>query len=304
MKEETFLGKKVDYKSTYDPSLIVPVPRQENRTSISIINDNLPFVGYDVWNAYEIGCLNKNGVPFSGIAKIVYPCNSEFIVESKSLKLYLNSFNMTKIDAESFSVVKDILEETIKTDLSHALKTDVKAHIHDISSGELNLESTAGSLPVSLENVVLEQLTPNQHIVCTEYNENPQLLNVNLQEFETLQTHSYISKCLRSNCKVTHQPDWGDVYITYTSYKHIDETQLYKYLISFRNESHFHEEICETIYKRLYDILNPVDLVVACFYTRRGGIDINPIRSWLDTGLRCFKDYINVENISEKTIRQ
>ncbi len=294
MREDTFLGKKVEYTGEYNPNLLVPVPRQHNRSLIDISDDALPFVGYDVWNGYELSCLNKNGVPIVGVVKIVYPCNSKNIVESKSLKLYLNSFNMTRIDAVLEDNIFILLQKTIKKDLENIIEAPVNVNIFNLST---NTVGGLGYLWDSLERKI------DKDIECNIYNETPSLL-APVKEYEILIDKRYHAQCLRSNCKVTKQPDWGDVYIKYVSYKVIDPNNLFKYLVSFRNEAHFHEEICETIYKRIYDTVQPVSLMVACFYTRRGGIDINPIRSLLPTDLIYFNSYIQHMERSPKSIRQ
>ena len=123
------LGQTSEYKSAYDPSLLVREPRQSNRTHLGIEDDNLPFIGYDTWNAYEISALTNNGMPVVGVAKIVYPCSSKYIVESKSIKLYFNSFNMTKL-GESSEVVRDNIGQMASKDLSELLDMVVQVKVH------------------------------------------------------------------------------------------------------------------------------------------------------------------------------
>jgi 7-cyano-7-deazaguanine reductase len=296
--EATVLGKKVEYKFEYDPSVLVAVPRQENRNLINIKNSELPFIGVDVWNAYEISTLTTNGQPFCGIAKIVYPCTSEFIVESKSLKLYLNSFNMTKLN-KTIQGTKKELEVIISSDLSKLLQTSVRVSIFDANK-DTNYPLQDNMFGSTLEYFIEKQKPDLQ---CTVYNEDPNLL-LTSKEFMEPMEEKWVSNILRSNCKITKQPDWGTVYINYKATKLIVQESLYKYLVSFRNEAHFHEEICETIYKRLFDVLKPSELFVACFYTRRGGIDINPIRSTSWEYIKSFDNYMNEKYQSYKQSRQ
>ena len=271
------LGKTSQYKSQYDPSLLVREPRSNNRKHIDIDDDNLPFVGYDTWNAYEISALTDNGLPVTGIAKIVYPASSKYIVESKSLKLYFNSFNMTKLGVTP-SEVRSKIEELAMKDLSELLGADVFISVFSdrdvvLDTGVLRNEYYEDF--VTLEEEYEHSLTDE----FTVYQETPSLLEITEGDNSIKKFHSAL---LKSNCRVTSQPDWGDVYIVYKSSKDIDPVSLVKYIVSFRDECHFHEEICETIYKRLHDALQPELLHVMCLYARRGGIDINPQRASSD----------------------
>lgn len=268
------LGKTSEYKSQYDPSLLVREPRSSNRKHLNIEDDNLPFVGFDTWNAYEVSALTYNGMPVTGIAKIVYSASSKYIVESKSLKLYFNSFNMTKIGSNISEVLENISRK-VKQDLSELLDVDVKVNV--ASNGQ-SLQFDGNSLidwrHVSYET--LEEDFDTSTIVFSTYVETPELLEV-VESIENC--YCYHSALLKSNCRVTSQPDWGDVYIFIEPDKlTVTPISLLKYIISFRDECHFHEEICETIYKRLNDLLKPKSLGVRCLYARRGGIDINPER--------------------------
>jgi len=261
------LGQSSEYKSQYDPELLVVEPRQSNRTYLDIDKDNLPFVGYDVWNGYEVSALTNNGKPVAAIAKVIYPCDSEFIVESKSMKLYWNSFNMTKLGDSPEEVMGEIEKRAI-TDLSERVGMNVSVQLffddHELDetldfSGVTNLDIAVGN-----------------DVVFDTYNETPELLQV--EERDQLQEISYVSGLLKSNCRVTSQPDWGDVYIHMKGNKIPTAESLLKYIVSFRDECHFHEEICECIYKRLWDLCSPDELIVSCLYVRRGGWDINPHR--------------------------
>lgn len=291
------LGRVTGYKSTYDPSLLVKEPRQNNRKHLNIKDDELPFAGYDIWNAYEISCITAEGMPIAAIAKIVYPCNSRYIVESKSIKLYLNSFNMEKIKGNIISVLNH-LQNTIKNDLSNLLETDVKVYVRSTTGIDDQLYYPP-VFPVS-QYPTLELDIDVTMVQALAYSETPDILYaVEIPESKTQRFHSAL---LKSNCRVTSQPDWGDVYIHYKGKYEISKTSLLQYIVSFRDECHFHEEICETIYKRLYDKFKPEELVISCLYVRRGGIDINPTRAskyeLLDSGLKDEYKYFT------KTVRQ
>jgi 7-cyano-7-deazaguanine reductase len=273
------LGKTVDYPDQYDPSILVREPRQNNRDTIDIKDNDLPFVGYDAWNCYEVSTLNENGLPFVGVVKIVYPCDSKYIVESKSLKLYLNSFNMYKSAGHGYEFVSTYVSGVIERDLSTLLETDVNVHFHDTLN--VNYQSTFDHM----DYLTLEHDVEVEDTLFDVYSESPELLEIE-SSYIPLDCNGsfgenqwYHSSLLKSNCRVTSQPDWGDVYIYMNSHHKIDTSSLLKYIVSFRDECHFHEEICETIYKRLTDVYMPARLAVTCLYTRRGGIDINPTRA-------------------------
>lgn len=262
-----FLGKKVDGAKSYDPSLLVAVPRFENRKRYNIEQNNLPFYGWDVWHAYEFSAMTQNGIPVTKVLKLRYNCDNEFIIESKSLKLYLNSFNMTKLGSNIENCL-ELCKSTIEKDLSEKLKTKVEVNFLDNKTQKVEIFD-------KFQNIM--ELVNESEIEITQFKEAPEVLKTN----QTLDKQKYYLTfdSLRSNCRVTHQPDFGDAFIYYNSKKHIDESSLVKYLVSFRSEYHFHEECCEMIFKRLSDILDKNDeLFVGALYTRRGGIDISPSR--------------------------
>jgi len=272
------LGQSSKYKATYDPSLLVREPRQSNRTHLDLDDDDLPFVGNDTWNAYEVSGLTDNGLPVSGVGKIVYPSDNKYIVESKSFKLYFNSFNGTKLGEDPKEVRENIAIKASK-DLSELLGTDVKVHIfanHEVLKDRTVAEEEWQMSSHDNKYITLEDEYPVDGVVFDTYTETPELLEV-IEDAPTEWVH-YHSALLKSNCRVTSQPDWGDVYIDIKSDNTIDPISLVKYIVSFRDECHFHEEICEAIYKRIWDILKPEKLAVRCLYARRGGIDINPER--------------------------
>lgn len=259
-----YLGKKVDGSDTYDPSLLVAIPRIENRKQYNIDNNDLPFEGWDVWHAYEFSAMSENGIPVTRLLKLKYNCNSEFLVESKSLKLYLNSFNMSRFGKNTQECL-DICQKTIEADLSKALQTDVTVNFLENNNERVEIFNNFQNLMQYIDESSLQ---------IENFKEAPEVLETEPAE---MQEYYLTFDSLRSNCRVTHQPDFGDVFIYYKSNKHIKEDSLVKYLCSFRSEYHFHEECCEMIYKRLYDILDG-ELFVCCLYTRRGGIDICPAR--------------------------
>ena len=263
----THLGKKSQGSEKYNPLLLVAIPRCENRKQYNIDDNNLPFDGFDVWHAYEFSALTQNGVPVTRLLKLKYDCKSEFLVESKSLKLYLNSFNMSKFGAtvnECLEICKNIIEK----DLEEKLKTKIEANFIENSAERKEIFK-------NFQNIM--NFVDEKTLKVEKFKEAPELLETK----ETDEEKSYYLRfdSLRSNCRVTHQPDFGDLFLYYKSKKHILEDSLIKYLSSFRSEFHFHEECCEMIYKRLNDLLdNDDELFVCALYTRRGGIDICPVR--------------------------
>tara|TARA_Y100000310_G_scaffold310002_1_gene354689 strand:- start:473 stop:1396 length:924 start_codon:yes stop_codon:yes gene_type:complete len=269
------LGKTVDYPDQYDPSILVREPRQSNREHLKLKDDDLPFCGYDIWNAYEVSCLTEKGKPVTGIAKIVYPCDNKYIVESKSLKLYFNSFNMTRLGDNS-AQARALIESDTAADLSDLLETNVMVTVFDPS----DIQQQNIKPYFSNDYTTLEDLIDSDSWQFNQYTEESSLLTGG--EFATSQDYlvrqNYHSSLLKSNCRVTHQPDWGDVFIAMKSKKVVKPINLLKYIVSFRDENHFHEEICETIYTRMWSVFRPTELAVTCLYARRGGIDINPTR--------------------------
>ncbi|MGQ1786235.1 MULTISPECIES: NADPH-dependent 7-cyano-7-deazaguanine reductase QueF [unclassified Saccharicrinis] len=265
--EGKVLGKQINHPREYAPEILVAVPRKLNREQYQISDSHLPFVGVDAWHAYELGFLTEKGLPVTGVLKIVYACESEFLVESKSLKLYLNSFNMGKYGGNKEEGIAMVLE-TVKKDLSSLLKTEVEASFHHRYNEGI---SDFG------EFSLLEELPGADNATFDRFKEDARLL----VSAPTSETHELkvSSNLLRSNCKITHQPDWGSAFIHIKSKHRVDLMSLLKYLVSIRDENHFHEEICEMLYKRLMDKFEPEALMVSCLYTRRGGIDICPVRA-------------------------
>lgn len=275
-----------------DPSLLVAVPRQLNRTAYDLHDDSLPFVGCDAWNAYEFSTLLKNGFPISGWMKFVYGSDTPNIVESKSVKLYLNSFNMARLIEKTDDIW--IIEDKVQSDLENAVGGIVQV------SFVFGDERTSIS-PMRATFLTLEGYVDVHKMHFNNYNESSSILQlVDMSEKYTQRWHSF---SLRSNCRVTNQPDWGDVFIHIRGERGVTPESLLQYIVSMRRENHFHEEICECIYKRLLDVCQPKELFVACLYTRRGGIDINPVRA-SSCELLSLTNIIDAGNHCEKTARQ
>jgi 7-cyano-7-deazaguanine reductase len=258
-----------------DASLLVGVPRILNRTGYNIDEDNLPFVGVDSWNAYEFSTLLTNGFPVSGWLKFSYSSDTPNIVESKSAKLYLNSYNMVQL-IDTIDQVSE-LEEAISFDLSTIVGglVEVSLHLGDVLTFK----------PFTVDFAPLEDNCDVEQMTFSSYNEDPSILKVTSSSSEY---YAWSSHSLRSNCRVTHQPDWGDVYVYIKGDKTVTPESLLQYIVSMRNEFHFHEEINECVYKRLYDLLEPEELFVSCLYARRGGLDINPTRASTMEVLTCI----------------
>jgi 7-cyano-7-deazaguanine reductase len=252
------LGKKTDYDPTYNPNRLFPIPRVGKRQEIGIDPDNLPFFGFDCWNHYEVSWLNPKGKPVVAIAEIYYDCQSPRIIESKSMKLYFNSFNNSQF--ESVTAV----ENTIQRDISQAIEAEVTVKVSLLS------EYSPLQLQAHLDGECIDDLD----VECSEYLVNSNYLSTGNQQV----TETLCSDLLKSNCLVTNQPDWGSVQISYTG-KAINREGLLKYLVSFRNHNEFHEQCIERIFVDIMARCQPTELTVYGRYTRRGGLDINPYRS-------------------------
>ena len=249
------------YLSKSNPNLLKPVPRKIGRQNIGWDTKNIPFSGIDVWNCYEFSFLEKSGKPFVGILRIEYPSDTEFLIESKSLKLYLNSFNMAVFESLKKAVVK------IKNDLKSALNS---ANIKFIIT---TYEDFNQKFNLSQKFKCIDELKPKNPF---QYEVNPNLLQTEQAEKKE---HFLMSNLLKSNCPITDQPDWGTIYIYYLAdKKQITEESLLQYIVSYRNHQEFHEECCERILFDIIQKIQPLKLIAFCKYNRRGGIDINPLR--------------------------
>lgn len=252
------LGKATEYRSTYAPELLFPIPRQIKRSEIGVSDAALPFVGEDIWNAYELSWLNEKGKPVVALGCFRIPADSPHLIESKSFKLYLNSLNQTPF-ADTDTVVA-----TLAKDLSAAAGATVDVELAPL--GLYPLPQIAYP-----DGVLLDDLD----ITCDTYQPTPELLQtVDAPEIEeTLYSH-----LLKSNCLVTGQPDWGMVVIRYRG-RPLERAALLRYIVSFRNHNEFHEQCVERIYCDITRQCAPAALAVYARYTRRGGLDINPFRS-------------------------
>lgn len=250
------LGKAQSYVNTYSPQLLYPIARKIKRDEL-LIPTQLPFHGVDIWNAYEVSWLNTKGKPVIAMVEIIIPCDSTHIVESKSLKLYLNSFNQS-----SFQGIGQV-KELIIQDISNAVGGAVKVKF--ITQPETSRPEFQNFYGTCLDDLDIE---------CNVYTPQPSFLEANGEIVEeTLHSH-----LLKSNCLVTGQPDWASILIKYQG-KQIHHPGLLKYLVSFRNHCEFHEQCVERIFTDIIRHCEPKLLTVYARYTRRGGIDINPFRS-------------------------
>ena len=235
------LGTISAYSENYDAELLLKIPRNLNREAYDIDEDNLPFVGYDVWNAFEVSAITEKGRPVTGMMKISYPCDSKYHVESKSIKLYLNSFNMTKLGTTEEECVQSI-EETVSHDLSTLLECEVKCQLH--------------------RTVNYEAFSENNHIPFQGFINIENLVDLDEVEFDTYKSDA-------SQLEVVDSKEG---------------------------------EICEMVFKHIHDAVKPDGLMVSCLYTRRGGLDINPVRA---THNHLFEtEFVSPEFINEKTLRQ
>ena len=288
-----FLGKKVSGSESYDSSLLVAVPRIENRRQYGIKNENLPFDGFDIWHAYEFSAMTENGLPVTRLMKMKYSCENDFLVESKSLKLYLNSFNMSRF-GKNIEECLEICKNIIERDLSEKLQTSVSVNFLNNNSSRINIFE-------NFKNIM--DFVNEDDLKVEKFKEAPELLET--EESDFLSEYFLMFDSLRSNCRVTHQPDFGDAYIYYKSKKHIKEDSLIRYLVSFRSEFHFHEECCEMIFKRLSDILDNEDEIFVCaMYTRRGGIDICPVRLSKNCTINPAENLLDITKFARCGIKQ
>ena len=256
--EHSPLGKTTVYADRYDPSLLFPIPRQGKRDEIGVTAGPLPFHGVDLWNGYELSWLDARGKPMVAVAEFRFPATSPNIVESKSFKLYLNSF------AQETVASIDALRETLVRDLSAASGGAVEVTLH-------TPEALRGTPIAEPDGILLDTMD----LDFDSYGP-PRADFLALGEGETRET--LVSHLLRSNCPVTGQPDWGSVQIAYSG-RAIDRAGLLRYLVSFRSHTEFHEQCVERIFMDIQARCAPQTLTVYARYTRRGGLDINPFRS-------------------------
>ncbi len=262
--EQSLLGKPAAYSDQYDPTLLFPIPRADKRAELGL-SGQPPFFGADLWTAYELSWLTPRGKPQVAIAHVTVPCETPHIVESKSFKLYLNSFSNTPFPS------LDAVRERLRADLTEAVW---RGQTPGASVGvRLLLPEDFGRERIGeLEGLCLDRLD----IDCDRYTPAPEFLTAAFHEVpveETLTSH-----LLKSNCLVTGQPDWGSVQVHYSGAQ-IDQAGLLRYLVSFRNHNEFHEQCVERIFMDIWRHCRPIKLSVYARYTRRGGLDINPWRT-------------------------
>ena len=257
--DDLSLGKQVDYEFEYNPGLLQGVPRSLSRDTLNLAGSGLPFDGIDTWTGYELSWLNLKGKPNVAILECHVPITSKNLIESKSFKLYLNSFNQTKVAS-----AEDV-RQVLQADLSACAGEPVEVKLilpEQFSS--LQFQEFNGTLLDSLD-VEIDQYSPNTQYLTVAKNET------GVQE-------TLVSHLLKSNCLITSQPDWASIQIRYEG-KAIEHEGLLKYLISFRQHNEFHEQCVERIYNDIMQHCQPDKLTVCARYTRRGGLDINPFRS-------------------------
>ncbi|EMH4163672.1 NADPH-dependent 7-cyano-7-deazaguanine reductase QueF [Pluralibacter gergoviae] len=253
------LGKSTDYRDIYDASLLQPVPRSLNRDPLGIRADRLPFHGGDIWTLYELSWLNDKGLPQVAVGQVELRDTSVNLVESKSFKLYLNSFNQTRFPSW------DAVRETLERDLRACAQGDVSVQL-------FRLQEVEGQ-PIARFN---GECIDEQDISIEDYEFDAGHLSGAAGDDVVEET--LVSHLLKSNCLITHQPDWGSVQIQYRGPR-IDREKLLRYLVSFRHHNEFHEQCVERIFCDIQRFCQPETLSVYARYTRRGGLDINPWRS-------------------------
>lgn len=251
------LGKASEYPDRYDPSLLFPVARDENRRRIGLNDGRWPWFGEDLWQAWEVSWLRLSGVPAVAWAEIRFPAASPSIIESKSLKLYLNSFNQS-----AFSSPEQVAK-TITDDLSSACGAAVQVDMKSVDE-----PGDAFGRPQGYE------LIDDEPVSDVVYEYSPESLSAGGE----VVTEKLCSHLLKSNCPVTGQPDWATLMVSYTGPK-LDRAGLLKYVVSFRQKQDFHEHCVETVFTDLMAQCQPEKLMVCARYTRRGGLDINPWRA-------------------------
>ena len=262
--EQSQLGQASAYVDQYDAGLLFPLPRETKRREIGITG-SVPFLGADLWTAFELSWLNPRGKPQVALAHITVPCESTHIVESKSFKLYLNSFNNTAF--ASADAVRDRIRADVSAAIWHGGPLQSSAGVKLLLPEQLEREKVQELAGLSIDRLDVE---------CTRYQPAPDLLTAAFDEKPVDET--LVSHLLKSNCLVTGQPDWGSVQISYSG-PQIDQAGLLQYIVSFRNHNEFHEQCVERIYMDVLARCKPTKLAVYARYTRRGGLDINPWRT-------------------------
>lgn len=258
------LGQSTHYPKTYAPDMLYPIPRALGRAKLALPADALS-IGMDWWQVFEMSWLNSHGISQVAMARLAIPATSDYIVESKSLKLYFNSLNFTEFDNQQ------AVKAAVEKDLSACLKTDVTLEIFEVN--------IANSLPISAPqgDCIDNALDNSDKKIAIVSEVDPSSLTIAHQGASDSQLQILHSHLLRSNCPVTNQPDWGTLEIQIDS-QPIDRAGLLEYILSFRQHNGFHEQCVEQIFSDLTQAFAPKTLMVRAWYTRRGGIDINPCR--------------------------
>ena len=258
------LGQSTSYPKTYAPDMLYPIPRALGRAKLALPADALS-IGMDWWQVFEMSWLSSHGISQVAMARLAIPATSDYIVESKSLKLYFNSLNFTEFDNQQ------AVKAAVEKDLSACLKTDVTLEIFEVN--------IANSLPISAPqgDCIDNALDSSDKKIAIVSDVDPSSLTVAHQGAADSQLQILHSHLLRSNCPVTNQPDWGTLEIQIDS-QPIDRAGLLEYILSFRQHNGFHEQCVEQIFSDLTQVFAPKTLMVRAWYTRRGGIDINPCR--------------------------
>lgn len=270
------LGEQTtDYPTEYSPETLYPIARSMGRDAIGWHDEKLK-VGVDWWQAFEMSWLNSQGISQVAIARFGIPASSPFIVESKSLKLYLNSINFTEFSGW------DEVQALIAKDLSACVQAEVTVELFDLND-DLNDKAT-GLLTAQPEGVCIDEALANssEKVALTEHPDASLLAknesDLRDSEKEVGKNFSFYSNLLRSNCPVTNQPDWGTLAVSISSEKPVNTANMLRYILSFRQHNGFHEQCVEQIFADLSQYYQPSELMVRAWYTRRGGIDINPCR--------------------------
>lgn len=256
--DATPLGKPSGYAEGYDPGLLCPLPRAEGRAALGLRPDSaLPFWGEDVWNAYEVSWLDNAGKPEIAMMEMRVPIDAPFLVESKSFKLYLNSFNMSPFSSSQ------AVAAAVEKDLSQATgRPVVVTMVPPERFADIEIREPVGACLDAVAPHLVGYTIDAGGLVCTE----PRV------------SETWFTRLFRATCPVTGQPDWGTVSIAYTGPK-IDSAGLLGYLISFRQHAGFHENCVERIFMDITRRCRPESLTVSARFTRRGGLDINPVRA-------------------------
>lgn len=262
------LGKVTQYPQQYDPELLLAIPRESNRKLLGLTH-TLPFHGEDIWHAYELSWLNKQGLPQVAIAKFSFDCESPSLIESKSFKLYLNSLNQEKYQN------KEVVRDLLTSDLSDKSGADVKIEIFDMDETKQNISQPQG---ICLDTLPIE---------IKKYHPDENLLGTNNTQIE----EQVYTNLFRSNCPITNQPDWASISISYKGAA-ISHESLLAYLVSYRQHNDYHENCVEKIFVDIQNKCQPEVLKVQANFLRRGGLDINPIRSSYSENIKPLPRFI------------